>query len=174
MLERFDAELLDSFEVFDQFCLVISNVIGEGGSRLLGPLGARSKWPTVHAQFFRWDDLSRLALAVASFNNTIIALGLWHVSHSLLVNRPEVFLLLLRRLGMLIRFIVACWHVGNFLDRLGNTLDLESRHVVIGRLELVVRTVHDDHLTDLVRGSQVHRRLLLVVLKASSRSVLHQ
>ena len=73
---------------------------------------------------------------------------------------------------MLEGLIVAGWEVGNFLNRLGDTCNLEDCHILLTRLELTEWAIHNDLLADVIRRSQVHWSLLLIVFEASCRTVL--
>ena len=151
VLERLYTKLLNAFQIFNQFGLVISNVIGQRTLLLLHPLVRWAERPAVHAEFLRWDHLCRLALAMASEFNPVLFLLLW--SDSLFIDLSEVFLLLFGRLCMLKRLIVAWRQVCNFLDRLGDTFDFKCGHVFLRGLELVIGAIDYDHLSDLIRDS---------------------
>lgn len=130
VLERLDTKDLDSLQVLNKLGLVVPNVVRKGGLLLLHPFVRRAKWSAIAAELFRWNDCRRLALASTGELGALDFLRLgWR--DRFLVNMNKVFLLFLDRLGMLVRFVVRRWQVGDFLDLFPLAFDLQGCHVLL-------------------------------------------
>ena len=162
VLVGFHAENLDTLKEIYELNLVVADVVRQGCLFLHEPLACWTK------RFLRWDDLSRLLIIVRESYRP----RFFRLLHSFLVDLAEVLLFLW--LCMLVGLIVGRWQICHLLDGFWLAFNHQTVDVCLSRLELVVRTVNDDHLSNLVSRGQVHGCLLLKVFEASSCAILDQ